>query len=159
MPPRSVRGQSSSPEGESPSARAQSQALHCLVHAHADWAVKRLKRSIAEKSDVSFVADKETNCVLIRANDETIKRATAILRRLDAEIGSVALRVYRLKRVDAVKVGMILRWMAVMPPLCDDEHFAITVDARTNIVILYSSRRTACFVEHVLDCLGIKQTD
>ena len=126
-----------------------------LKQADASRAVNRLRSLIDEKANITIKAQTKTNSVLIRADKNTIARAVKFLKQLDAEIDDVGLFVIKLKCVDAVKVGIVLKVASTIPFVFDDEHIVVTVNADTNTILLHSKAQSFQIIRYVLEHLGL----
>ena len=121
----------------------------------AAWVAKKLTRSMGKRSDVYIEILEETNTLLIRANDETIRQVIPILKQI--EDNAPRLFCLQLKNGDAILVGNVLRLMAAYPPLSGDDSLRIVTDSRTNSIILYCERPSCKLIQFILAGSGILQ--
>jgi type II secretory pathway component GspD/PulD (secretin) len=118
------------------------------------------RRGASSRRSIAIVADAGSNALIVRAPDEEIGEIVSIAQSLQrgAEASGVSVRTLRLSGQPATRLAETLRESFAPQAQRENETFTVQADARTNTLVITSSKRLFDEIERVvreLDPAGV----
>ena len=118
-----------------------------LVTAEATYAIRRIEAKFGKMRRISANVDEATNSIVIRGDISEADVLRSRLMQFDRDMPENGVVVYEFGSCESASL-----WAAVVqaatwfPPLSDDDLLRITVDLKSNMVLLHSRKSSARFV-------------